>query len=157
MWPFLKLLDAGDAAWSAAVQEARDAFREADAVLPAVPEHHGDAAPNVRYEYEHVPCRTPPALVALPPECEGRMYIGGLSHAVHQGWLFWAGVTHVVCCLGAFGKEGAHAEHAVAHQARRQGGPITYQDWCVNHGKDRALRQQRQGKCMCLLDCAGKY
>ena len=93
--------------------------------------------PWVEFLFEAWQCRMPPARIRHSA-IVGSLYLGGLSHAVHQDWLRWRGVTHVVCCLGRLNGANTVNEHwKRASEARITDGSVHYKDWCINNGSHR--------------------
>ena len=84
--------------------------------------------PPVDYQHENPICRTAPGEINLPHVIAARVLWGGLSPALHLGWLRWQHVTHVLCCLGT-----KDPRYDVALAARPVDSGIEYVDWCINH------------------------
>ena len=99
------------------------------------------AAPRVYYAHEPWRCQVPPGNILLPGILSARLLWGGLSPVLNKMWLRWAGVTHVLNCLGS--TRGSSDEvipdpnHALAMQARSDDDNIQYIDWCIAHVPSR--------------------
>jgi hypothetical protein len=100
-------------------------------------EHLHEEQPVLEYSYEVPNAKTPPALILLPTsKWIGKLYLGPLSAAVSKTWLRWAGVTHVVCVLGKFNKEGGLVPAWEAAQKHRWK-TFSYLDWPINSAAQR--------------------
>jgi len=77
--------------------------------------------------------RTPAGVVpgAQTGLWEGKLLIGTLDHAINDEWLQWAGITHIICCLGTFNdSNGPAIEMTCARDTRFNS--ILYTDWKPN-------------------------
>ena len=94
------------------------------------------------YAHECYRCRVSPGEILLPGILVARFLWGGLSPVLNSKWLQWAGVTHVLNCLGSARcvNDTGHIvdpHHRLAMQARSPDDGIEYIDWCVNHPPSR--------------------
>ena len=99
---------------------------------------HSGPEPPLDYVYEKAWfAKTPPAL--LYPEnniWRGRLFLGSISAALSKPWLRWAGVTHCICALGKYDKNGLVAkEYEVSQQSHFPG--VLYYMWPINFSEAR--------------------
>ena len=111
--------------------------------------------PRLVYSHECYNCRVPPAEVCLPVQFVGSLFWGGLSPALHVGWLRWRRVTHVLNCMGSIDPWTGNTEPSYALALAGRSPDIQYIDWCITHSASRKQYEAVFSQLERILKCPG--
>ena len=111
--------------------------------------------PRLVYSHECYNCRVPPAEVCLPVQFVGSFFWGGLSPALHVGWLRWRRVTHALNCMGSIDPWTGNTEPSYALALAGRSPDIRYIDWCITHSASRKQHEAVFSQLERILKCPG--